>query len=90
MTYQEREELNKLSLEAFGTSSKWQKLVIRGEPEVYEREREVMVPKLDGSLVKKTFKDRKSVLRRYSVEEIRKVMTDLLAERATLKNAFPT
>jgi len=80
MDRQTREELNSLSKEAFGSSSRWQKLVNNGFAEPHEREREVMVPR-NGSVIKKVFKDRKSILKRYSVDEIRKVMTEILEAR---------
>ncbi len=76
-----REELNEMSKKVFGTASKWQKLVNDGVKDTYERDREVMVPAANGSLLKKTFTDRKYVLKRYSVEEVRKLMQDVLDER---------
>ena len=81
MTHQERQEMNELSKEAFGTSSRWQKIVNEGVLESMERKREVMVPKANGGAMKKTFTDRKSVIRRYTVEEIRKAMEDILEAR---------
>jgi hypothetical protein len=80
MNRQTREELNQLSKEAFGTRSRWQKLVNNGFAELLERDREVMVPTRKG-LELKTFTDRKYVSRHYTVDEVRKVMTDLLAAR---------
>ena len=73
-----REELNALSKRAFGTSSKWQKLVNDGFYEEFTRDREVMIPKANGELMKKVFTDKKKVARRYSVEEVRKLMEDIL------------
>lgn len=80
-----REELNTLSKEVFGTSSRWQKLVNGGVSEPYEREREVMVPRANGTVVKKTFTDKKSVVRRMTVEEVTKLMKDLLEVRRAQK-----
>jgi hypothetical protein len=77
MTRTLREELNLLSKQVFGTSSKWQKLVNDGVKEPYERERKVMVPTSTG-LREKSFVDKKSVLRRYSVEEVKKLMLDMV------------
>jgi hypothetical protein len=77
MTRTQREELNQLSKQVFGTTSKWQKLVNDGVKEPYERERKVMVPTPAG-LKEKTFVDKKSVVRRYSVEEVKKLMTDMV------------
>ncbi len=76
-----REELNEMSKKVFGTTSKWQKLVNKGVAEPYQREREVMVPGANGNLLKKTFTDTKHVKKRYSVEEVRKLMQDELDER---------
>lgn len=81
MTRQEREELNNLSKQAFGTSSKWKKLMDNGFPEVYERDREVLVPKANGQITKKTFTDKKSIIKHYSLEEVKKVMLDIILSR---------
>jgi len=80
MEYKTRQELNELSLKAFGTSSKWQKLVNNGRPELYERDREVVIPGANG-LSKKVFKDQKLVLKRFTVEEIKKHMMQILEDR---------
>lgn len=89
LTYIKRQELNALSKQVFGTTSKWQKLVNNGVAEPFERDREVMVPRADGTLVKKTFTDRKYVLKHYSVEEVEKLMTDVLKARAELNTLRP-
>jgi len=81
MTHNERQELNALSKECFGVSSRWQKLVNSGVLEPYEREREVMVPRANGEIVKKTFKDKKSVVRHYTPEEVKNLMIYLIAQR---------
>jgi len=81
MTYQERKELDQLSKECFGASSRWQKIVNNGVAETYERDREVLVPRANGEIVKKVFTDQKAVIKHYSVEEVRKLMTDLLEKR---------
>ena len=87
MNRQTREELNQLSKEAFGTRSRWQKLVNNGFAELLERDREVMVPTRKG-LELKTFTDKKYVSRHYTVEEVRKVMTDLIEARNKTTPAF--
>lgn len=76
-----REELNKMSKEVFGSSSRWQKLVNKGIAEPYERQREVMVPKANGAVMKKTFTDKKSVVRHMTVEEVTNLMKDMLKVR---------
>lgn len=81
LTRTQREELNALSKQVFGTASKWKKLVENGFPEEFTREREVLVPKASGQMVAKKFTDRKYVTKRYTVEEIRKFMTDALEAR---------
>ena len=83
MTYTERQELNELSKKVFGTSSRWQKIVNNGVAEPYEREHEVMVPNSRGGVTKKVFKHKKNVLRRYTVQEIRTLMEDILNNRKT-------
>jgi hypothetical protein len=77
MTRTLREELNLLSKQVFGTTSKWQKLVNDGVKEPYQRERKVMVPTPTG-LREKTFVDKKDLIRRYSVEEVKKLMLDMI------------
>lgn len=81
MEYKTRHELNELSLKAFGTSSKWQKLVNNGFLQTYERDREVMVVEKDGKLGKKLFTDRKVETKRFTVEEVRKHMMQILEDR---------
>src|SRR5579863_2840512 len=71
MTYQERHALNALSKECFGTASRWKKLIDYGTAEEYERDREVMLPR-NGEFVKKVFKDKKFVVKHYSLEEVKK------------------
>lgn len=80
MTRQQREELNRLSKEVFGTSSKWQKLVNDGFAEPFERNREVLIPTKKG-IEKKVFTDKKSVIRHYTVEEVHTIMKDLLKQK---------
>lgn len=87
MNRQTREELNTLSKLAFGSRSKWQKLVNNGFSENLERDREVMVPTTKG-LELKTFTDKKYVNRHYTVEEVRKVMMDILDDRNNKNMAF--
>ncbi len=86
MTRVQREELNALSKECFGTTSRWQKIVNNGVAEPMERKREVMVPSC-GGFAKKTFTDRKSVVRRYSVEEVKALMEDILKDRKIRNDA---
>ena len=76
-----REELNDLSMECFGTSSRWQKIVNNGVLEPMERDREVLVPQLNGRLVKKVFTDKKTFIKSYTVEEVKKLMLDILEDR---------
>lgn len=80
LTRKERLELNEMSKQVFGTSSRWQKIVNNGVAEPYERDREVMVP-TSGGVEKKVYTDTKNVLRRYSIEEVKKLMTDIIQER---------
>ncbi len=87
MTYQERKELNELSKKVFGALSKWQKICDAGVPEPMEREREVMVPDGKGGITKKIFTDRKSVIKHYSPQEIRKIMEEIIEKRTTVPTA---
>lgn len=80
MTRETRQRMNNLSKLVFGTSSKWQKLV-NGIVEPMEREREVTVPDGRGGVKTKVFTDKKSVLKRYTVNEVAALMLDLLKSR---------
>ena len=81
MEYKTRKELDELSLRAFGTSSKWKKLVDKGIPQLYERDREVIVPNKDGQLSKKVYTEQKYVTKRYTAEEVKKHMMQILEDR---------
>lgn len=82
MTRQEREELNQMSKRVFGTTSRWKKIIDHGVAEDFERDREVMLPRANGHVVKKVYTDKKSVIRHYTVAEVRKLMEDILTKRA--------
>ena len=84
MTRNEKQELNEMSKKVYGTSSKWKKLVDYGFPEEFSRDREVLVPKANGELTKRTFTDKKFVMHRFTVEEVKKIMQDELDRRATV------
>lgn len=75
MTKNERLELNKLSKQAYGTSSKWQKMVTKGE-------RGPCTEKLDDG-TERTYQG----IVRYSIEEVNKIMEELIKEEAELKAA---
>ena len=79
-----RDELNRMSKEVFGTSSRWQKIYNSGVAQPVERDREVMVPTRNG-IEKRTFTDKKSVVQRYTVDEVRKLMEDILEQRAAFR-----
>lgn len=74
ITYQERQELNALSQKAFGTSSKWKKLLDEGYFELWSRDRQAMVAGTDGKMVTKTFTEKKYVTKYPTVDDIRKYM----------------
>lgn len=82
-----RDQLNQLSKEVFGTSSRWQKIINNGVLEPYERDREVMIPRANGTLDKKTFTDKKTVVRHYSVEEVLTLMNEILEKRKNVGQA---
>ncbi len=75
-----KEELKELSKKAFGTSSKWEKLINQGALQPMQRERKAMVVER-GRPVEKTFTDRKNVVKHFTVEEVRQFMLDILKER---------
>src|ERR1700676_803812 len=83
LTYQERQELNAMSEKAFGSQSKWKKLLDNGYYETWTRDREAMVPGPDGKMDKRTFTDKKYVSKYPTVEEIRKYMVDEIEKRST-------
>ena len=80
ITREQREQLNALSKRIFGSSSKWQKLVNKGHYEVFTRDREAMIPGALG-MKKKTFTDKKSVLKHYTIAEVLQLMLDILKSR---------
>lgn len=83
-----REELNALSKQVFGTSSRWKKIVDRGSPDAYDEDQTKVVPNaLTGKLEQKTFKKRHQVLRRYTVEQIKEVMETILKKNTTTQEA---
>lgn len=81
MEHKTKQELNELSLKAYGRSSKWQKLVEKGELQNYERDREIVVPSANGQFEKKVFTEKKLVLKRFTVEEVKKHMMQILEDR---------
>jgi hypothetical protein len=81
MTREVRENLNRLSKEVFGTSSRWAKIVNNGVAEPMEREREVTVPDGKGGVKVKTFKDKKSVVKHYTPDEVCSMMLEILVSR---------
>lgn len=90
LTQQEKQELNTLSKKVFGTTSKWEKLVNKGDPEPHTRQREVMLPDGRGGLKTKVFTDTKYVLKHYTVEEVKKLMLDVLASRVETPPQMPS
>lgn len=89
MTYLEKQSLNALSKECFGTASRWKKLIDYGVAEEFEREREVMLPR-NGEMVKKVFKDKKYIVKHYTVDEVRKLMEDILEKWKAMVVQAPT
>jgi hypothetical protein len=83
-----REELNRLSKEVFGTSSRWKKIVDKGTVEPLERDRKVIVPKANGQLVEKVFTDKKGVTKYMTVEEVLKLMLEIQDSRKKQIAAF--
>jgi hypothetical protein len=81
MTREVRENLNRLSKEVFGTSSRWAKIVNNGVAEPMEREREVTVPDGKGGVKVKTFKDKKTVIKHYTPDEVCSMMLEILQSR---------
>lgn len=71
------EELNELSKKAFGSSSRWRKFMEKGVMEPMSRQREVTLPTKNGGLEIKVFTDHKSIIKRYTVDEIRDLMKAL-------------
>ncbi len=81
MTREVRENLNRLSKEVFGSSSKWKKICDQGVAEPFERDREVTVPDGRGGVKVKTFTDKKFVVKHYTADEVAKMMLDILISR---------
>lgn len=87
MDHKTAQEFKKLSKEAFGTTSRWQKLVNKGVQEPMQREREVVVPDRRGGVTTKIFVEKKLVIKRYSLEEVKKLMEDIIAIKKGLTPA---
>jgi hypothetical protein len=95
MTRNERKELNALSLEVFGSSSRWQKFVTKGHPEMISEEKEEIVPpEHEGESsttrkvqvpIKTDFGAVQFTTKHYTVEGIRKLMIEQKAALAELK-----
>lgn len=82
MEHKTVQELNALSLKAFGSSSRWHKLVNKGVPQLYERDREVMiVVEGTGKLGKNLYTDQKVMIKRYTVEEVRTLMVKTIENK---------
>lgn len=91
LDYKTKQELNALSKEVFGVSSRWQKLVKNGYSEVITEEVEELVPSDVLGEEPKTEKVRKPVLRadgaklsttkRYTVESVKELMLKLKTAR---------
>jgi hypothetical protein len=82
MTRQDREYLNKLSKECFGTSSRWAKILDNGSIEHYEYNHEIVVPHPDGvGFHTKVVKVPKTVLKRYTQNEVIALMIGIIEKR---------
>ena len=87
MSSKEREELNTLSLRAFGASSRWKKLVEKGFNHHYQDTVEKLVPnRANGILEKQQFSVPKAVHVRHTYESVKTLMEKILSNRdATVK-----
>lgn len=82
MKYEDRKALDELSLKAFGTSSKWKKLVENGFNHSYVEKQKKIVPNLvTRKLDEVEFDVRKTEHVRYSLEEVVVLMGKILKER---------
>ena len=82
MTYQEREELNQLSLEVFGTSSRWKKLVEKGFQHKYNEKQKKIVPNMETRQLEEVeFDVPRNTLVRYTDETVKTLMLNILRDR---------
>lgn len=88
MDHKTNQEMNILSKEVYGTSSKWQKLMRKGVKQVWERDREVVVPTANGQFRTKVFKDQKYTVKYYTFEEVKEEMLKILEERKKNREAL--
>ncbi len=80
MNRKSREELNALSKEVFGLSSRWQKLVNKGfqQPEILEK----MIPNSEtGKVEKVQFTTHNKITLRHTEESVGQLMTNLKKQR---------
>lgn len=92
-------ELNALSKEVFGSTSKWRKMMEKGVAELVEEDTKKLVIK-DGKEVTETVKTPKlyvgksggelhqHILKRYTVEEVREFMLMVKDRREQMKQAM--
>lgn len=97
MKRSEREEMKALSLEVFGTSSKWEKLVTKGYQELVTETKTEVVPGVDGAPdtekevkvpVLRADGAQQFVIKRHTVESIKELMLKAKAQLAELQAAF--
>lgn len=82
------EEMNALSKEVYGSSSRWRKLMDKGVPELWEREKEVVIPTRNGQVKTKVFKEHKYSIKRFTLEEVKEEMLKVLASRKGIELAL--
>src|SRR5665213_1549886 len=83
MKRQLREEMNELSKQVFGTSSRWKKIVDYGSVDSYEEDNIKVVPnKLTGQLEQLNFKKRVNFVRHYTLEQVKELMESILVKRS--------
>ncbi|HEY5234848.1 MAG TPA: hypothetical protein VIJ14_01615 [Rhabdochlamydiaceae bacterium] len=82
MTREDRMYMNELSKAAYGSSSRWQKILEKGVTEKYERNHDSVVPSADGKTFEvKTVKIYESRLRRYTETELAATMIGIVENR---------
>lgn len=93
LSHKDREEMNALSKEVFGSTSRWQKLINKGRNEVVTREVEEVVPGVDGApdTTQKVRVPEKrgdivvSALKRHTTESIKEFMLQVKVQFDAMK-----
>ncbi len=79
------DEMNELSKRCFGTTSRWKKILDNGVAEPLPDETKVVPNFATKQLESRTFKSHKSVIKRYTFQEVKELMESILKQQEDLQ-----